>query len=93
MVFPLIVGKLAGGVIGIVLAVWLAVPYARVLEAADRADGTIEAHEYDAQVHGHKERHDDAEATTGALAGKADGGPARERDSEINDGSQPASRA
>ncbi|MFB0836098.1 ethanolamine utilization protein EutH [Arthrobacter halodurans] len=46
MVFPLIVGKLAGGVIGIFLALWLALPYTRVLEAKDRKDGTITEGEY-----------------------------------------------
>ncbi len=93
MVFPLIVGKLVGGVIGIVLALWLAVPYARVLEAADRADGTIEAHEYDGHGHGHKERHEATEATPGAMAGKSDVGPAHDQDAEVTDGGQPATRA
>jgi ethanolamine transporter len=46
MVFALIVGKLAGGVIGIVLALWLALPYARVLESQDRAAGVIGPDEY-----------------------------------------------
>jgi len=46
MVFPLIVGKLAGGVIGILLALWLALPYARVLEARDRSEGVIGPDEY-----------------------------------------------
>lgn len=46
MVFPLIVGKLTGGVIGILLALWLALPYSKILEAKDRADGTILPGEY-----------------------------------------------
>lgn len=59
MVFPLIVGKLAGGVLGILLAVWLALPYTRVLESKDRADGTITTDEY--ALHGAPQRTADAE--------------------------------
>lgn len=46
MVFPLIIGKLAGGVLGILLALWLALPYSKILETQDRADGTIAPDEY-----------------------------------------------
>lgn len=42
----LIVGKLTGGIIGILLAVWLALPYARVLEQRDRESGVIDTDEY-----------------------------------------------
>lgn len=65
MVFPLIIGKLSGGVIAILLAVWLALPYARVLEANDRADGTISSEEYAPHHHNHnrqKEEHPDGGA-------------------------------
>lgn len=65
MVFPLIIGKLSGGVIAILLAVWLALPYARVLEANDRADGTISSDEYAPHHHNHnrqKEEHPDGGA-------------------------------
>jgi ethanolamine transporter len=37
IVAPVIAGKLLGGVVGMVFAVWLAVPYARKLELADLA--------------------------------------------------------
>lgn len=37
MVGAIIIGKLVGGVVGIVFAVWVAVPYARKLEAQDIA--------------------------------------------------------
>lgn len=46
MVFALIVGKLIGGVIGILLAVWLALPHTRTLETRDRATGVIAEDEY-----------------------------------------------
>lgn len=46
MVFPLIIGKLAGGVLGILLALWLALPYSKLLETQDRADGTIAPNAY-----------------------------------------------
>ncbi len=38
IVAPLILGKLAGGVVGILFALWLAVPYARRLEQVDLAE-------------------------------------------------------
>lgn len=60
MVFPLIVGKLAGGVIAILLALWLALPYTRVLEARDRADGTIAAGEYTHHAHHKSHKHEAA---------------------------------
>jgi ethanolamine transporter len=60
MVFPLIVGKLAGGVIAILLALWLALPYTRVLEARDRADGTIAAGEYTHHAHHTSHKHEAA---------------------------------
>ncbi|MHC5557896.1 ethanolamine utilization protein EutH [Kocuria sp. U4B] len=53
MVFPLIVGKLSGGVIGILLGIWLALPYARVLEAKDRQNGVIGPTEYRTHTHQH----------------------------------------
>lgn len=46
MVFPFIVGKLAGGVIAVLLGLWLALPYTRILEARDRATGVIGPDEY-----------------------------------------------
>lgn len=56
MVAPLIIGKLAGGVIAILLALWLALPYTAVLEAKDRADGTIARDEYAPQpINNHQE--------------------------------------
>lgn len=79
MVFALIIGKLAGGVIGIVLALWLALPYARVLESQDRAAGVIGPDEY---RHSHIPAHARADASmkpaggaSGVMADKsADGG-------------------
>ncbi|MFI8413592.1 ethanolamine utilization protein EutH [Paeniglutamicibacter gangotriensis] len=66
MVFPLIIGKLSGGVIAIILALWLALPYARVLEANDRADGTIAADEYLPHVpHKHHRHEQDREDPSG----------------------------
>ncbi|MFF0990795.1 ethanolamine utilization protein EutH [Kocuria nitroreducens] len=53
MVFPVIVGKLACGVVGVLLAIWLALPYARVLEAKDRQEGVIGPTEYLAHAHVH----------------------------------------
>ncbi|QVQ50838.1 ethanolamine utilization protein EutH [Spiractinospora alimapuensis] len=41
MVGAFIIGKLAGGVIGILLALWLALPYARVLAARDAAEAEL----------------------------------------------------
>ncbi|WP_336715511.1 ethanolamine utilization protein EutH [Arthrobacter sp. USHLN218] len=58
MVFPLMVGKLAGGVIAILLALWLALPYARVLEARDRAEGTIAPLEYAPRTSRHHDTQD-----------------------------------
>ncbi|WP_341946796.1 ethanolamine utilization protein EutH [Microbacterium sp. LWH11-1.2] len=46
MVGPLIIGKLAGGVLAMFLALWLSMPQARLLEAKDIADGVIGADEY-----------------------------------------------
>lgn len=67
MVAPFIVGKLVGGVIGILLALWLAVPYARRLEAADLAAGvevTVPSVSVGTTTHGAPTRENgDAEGT------------------------------
>lgn len=46
IILPVIIGKLAAGVIAIGFAYWLSVPTALKLEAQDRADGTIRPGEY-----------------------------------------------
>ncbi len=48
MVASLVLGKLAGGVIGMLLAVWLALPYTRVLQARDAAEEAEHAAEPEA---------------------------------------------
>ncbi|MBB4930515.1 ethanolamine transporter [Lipingzhangella halophila] len=48
MVASLFLGKLAGGVIGMLLAVWLALPYTRVLQARDAAEDEKDALEAEA---------------------------------------------
>jgi ethanolamine transporter len=45
MVAALVLGKLAGGVIGILLALWLALPYTRVLQAREEAEDAAQAAE------------------------------------------------
>lgn len=74
MVFPLIIGKLSGGIIAILLALWLAVPYARVLEARDRADGTIATGEYAPHTHKH---HNNNRLPDDESAGSSGPDPAR----------------
>ncbi|ANU22504.1 ethanolamine utilization protein EutH [Planococcus donghaensis] len=46
IILPVIIGKLAAGVIAIGFAYWLSVPTALKLEEKDRADGTIRPGEY-----------------------------------------------
>ncbi|MDJ0332570.1 ethanolamine utilization protein EutH [Planococcus sp. S3-L1] len=46
IILPVIIGKLAAGVIAIGFAYWLSVPTALKLEAKDRADGVIRPGEY-----------------------------------------------
>lgn len=46
IILPVMIGKLAAGVIAIVIAYWISVPTALKLEEKDRADGTIRPGEY-----------------------------------------------
>jgi ethanolamine transporter len=46
MILPLIIGKLAAGIIAMLLAVWIAVPKALELEKEDRESGVIAPDEY-----------------------------------------------
>ncbi|EGA89408.1 ethanolamine utilization protein EutH [Planococcus donghaensis MPA1U2] len=46
IILPVIIGKLAAGIIAIGFAYWLSVPTALKLEEKDRADGTIRPGEY-----------------------------------------------
>lgn len=46
IILPVIIGKLAAGVIAIAIAYWLSVPTALKLEIQDRDDGTIRPGEY-----------------------------------------------
>jgi ethanolamine transporter len=46
LIAPITLGKLTGGLLAVALAFWIALPKARELERADRADGTIAEGEY-----------------------------------------------
>ncbi|WP_042462537.1 ethanolamine utilization protein EutH [Neobacillus dielmonensis] len=46
MIFPVMMGKLGGGLIAIAIAYWISVPKALELERKDRADGVIGKEEY-----------------------------------------------
>jgi ethanolamine transporter len=46
MIFPVMMGKLGGGLIAIVIAYWISVPKALELEKIDRANGVIGKGEY-----------------------------------------------
>lgn len=52
MIVAMSVGKLIGAVIAVFLALWLAVPHVRTLEALDRENGVIAPGEYGAPVEG-----------------------------------------
>ena len=68
MIVLLMVGKVVAGVLGMLIAQFIAVPTARRLEANDRQDGTIQADEYVASEAGATDSPTIPDAEPGAMA-------------------------